>query len=82
MPLDPTQEPIFPPELLVGDAPGRGPAKEPVETHIIIPVGTLVSLPFGFSFLPLTPEVKSLCHMLPKGPTLLAQRRGSLQHPV
>uniref|UniRef100_A0A8C4LHH2 FAD-binding PCMH-type domain-containing protein n=1 Tax=Equus asinus TaxID=9793 RepID=A0A8C4LHH2_EQUAS len=23
MPLDPTQEPIFPPELLVGDAPGR-----------------------------------------------------------
>lgn len=27
MPLDPTQEPIFPPELLVGDAPGEGPAE-------------------------------------------------------
>lgn len=27
MPLDPTQEPIFPPELLVGDAPGKGPTK-------------------------------------------------------
>ncbi|XP_046505262.1 xanthine dehydrogenase/oxidase-like isoform X2 [Equus quagga] len=27
MPLDPTQEPIFPPELLVGDASGRGPIK-------------------------------------------------------
>ena len=28
MPLDPTQEPIFPPELLVGDAPWR-----PAESH-------------------------------------------------
>lgn len=27
MPLDPTQEPIFPPELLVGDALEEGPAE-------------------------------------------------------
>uniref|UniRef100_A0A667H7G0 FAD-binding PCMH-type domain-containing protein n=1 Tax=Lynx canadensis TaxID=61383 RepID=A0A667H7G0_LYNCA len=47
-PLDPTQEPIFPPELLVGDAPRRGPAKsvchEPLETHFIHTNGDLCVL--------------------------------------
>lgn len=34
MPLDPTQEPIFPPELLVGDAPrAPGDLLGPTRTH-------------------------------------------------
>lgn len=45
---------------------------EPLETTLFIPMGTFVSLSFGFSFLLLTLEVKSLCHILPKGPTLVA----------
>lgn len=55
MPLDPTQEPIFPPELLVGDAPRKGScrlcAMSPLETCFIsYPLGTLYSpCPSGLS---------------------------------
>lgn len=52
MPLDPTQEPIFPPELLVGDAPGRGLTQflchEPLEAcSISYQLGPMWPCPFS-----------------------------------
>lgn len=53
MPLDPTQEPIFPPELLVGDGPTQSLCHEPLETCLIsYQLGPLCPCPLGFpSFL-------------------------------
>lgn len=55
MPLDPSQEPIFPPELLVGDVLRKGPSRlcamspwRPALFHT--PLGTLYSpCPLGLS---------------------------------
>lgn len=92
MPLDPTQEPIFPPELLVGDAPRRGPAKsvchEPLETHFIHTNGDLCVLVLWVFLSPSDTGGQVPLSHTPKGThtcrthVTLSTESGSLQDPV